>query len=256
MHETNNSYSFSLFKPLNQYGRSNRNLIIILISVWFVAIFGFQLLLLILQEPTPEKALLTYQAVSGKVKSGTSELGDKQQFINTLMMVSGKSLIKPDDRIILHKAISWAVYDIIGEEQEAKVAGYVAQLNETRTRLATADDTEYVGLQAQLTELKANINLLANEPTGVDPMNLKASILPYSLNTEKQILSDQDWKRLDQMMSFYLTHNQSVLTNASFLGFPFHYFYTSEFLLFLFVGICLFYSYRITQLQKKYSVQE
>jgi putative solute:sodium symporter small subunit len=57
-------------------------------------------------------------------------------------------------------------------------------------------------------------------------------------------------------MTKYATHNQSVLTDFAFLGFPFHYFYSGVFLLILFVFLCWLYCIRLERLQKKYSIHE
>lgn len=256
MQETNNDYSFSLFKPLSKYGKSNRNLIIILVSVWFVAIFGFQVLLLIFQKPTPEQALIDFNSVASKVQSGAATHEDLQVFVNSTLMVSGKSMVKPHDKAAVDKALSWAVYSMLSDSVVNVVTGNVAALKEVRAAMATAKDAEFIALQKKQNELKNAINLAVLPVTGADVTGLKPELMPYALVAENTGLSESDWAALQHSMNFYLTHYQSFLTDTRFLGFPFHYFYSSEFLLFLFVGICLFYSIRINQLQKKYAVQE
>jgi putative solute:sodium symporter small subunit len=249
-------YSFSLFKPVSRYGRANRDLIISLVLVWFVAIFGFQFLLLVLEKPTPEKALVQFESVYENVKDGSATITEKQVFVNSMISVAGKSSVKPENRIILEKGITWGVYSLVPDSAGALLSGYVDDLKSTREKLTKATDAEYIQLQAELKKTKASINTLANETTGVDPTNLKESILPYSLNAGQAEMTPDEWNALAGVMKRYLIHNQSVLTDTKFLGFPFHYFYTAELLLFLFVGISLFYSIRINQLQKKYGVKE
>jgi putative solute:sodium symporter small subunit len=249
-------YSFSLFHPVSEYGRRNRNLILILVAIWFISIFGFQGLLYVLQKPTPEASLLKFQPVWEKVKDSNATLTEKQDFLNSMILVAGKSSVKSNDRLVLNKAITWSVADMIGDSAAQVLFGNVAELQSIQGKLAKAKDSEYLQLKAELNRIKAAINALANEPTGIDTTNLKEAILPYSLNTEAKVLTPEDWTKLPEIMNFYLVHFQSVLTDTTFIGFPFHYFYTGEFLLFLFVGLCLFYSIRITQLQKKYSIKE
>lgn len=256
MESSEKDYSFNLFKPVSRYGRANRDLIISLVLVWFVAIFGFQLLLLILEKPTPEKALLKFESVYENVKAGQGSIAEKQDFVNSMISVAGKSSLTQDNRALIRKGVSWGVYTMLPDSAALLLSGYVSELQATRDKLSNATDAEYIQLQAELRNTKTSINALANEPTGIDPTNLKESILPYSLNPANEELTPDEWNALADIMKLYLIHNQSVLTDTKFLGFPFHYFYTSEFLLFLFVGISLFYSIRISQLQKKYGIKE
>lgn len=255
--ETNtNQYNFSLFKPVSEYGRRNRNLILTLITIWFLSIFGFQVLLLIFEKPTPEKSLISFESVWDQVKAGTSSDQQKMELVNSMIMVSGKSSVKPTDRLVLNKALTFYVYGMVSDSDKVVLAANIKELAGIREKLATAKDDEYGQLQSDLQRIKAGINGIANEKTGIDPTNNKAAILPYSLNAENAELSAQEMESLPQIMKLYLTHNQSFLTDTKFLGFPFHYFYTAEFLLILFVLLSLFYSIRITQIQKKLSIIE
>ena len=256
METPGNDYNFSLFKPVSPYGKKNRNLIISLLIIWFVAIFGFQGLLLIFQKPTPEKALITFESVWENVKTGMASEQEKKDLVNSLISVAGKSSVKPKDKLVLQNAITYYVFGLISDPEKLVVAQHVNELATTREKLTNASDAEYAGLKSDLTRIKANINTIANESTGIDPTKNKEAILPYSLNAENKELSTQEMEDLPKVMKLYLTHNQSFLTDTKFLGFPFHYFYTAEFLLILFVLMSLFYSIRITQIQKKFSIIE
>jgi len=251
-----NDYNFSLFKPTTPYGKRNRNLILTLLIIWFVAIFGFQGLLLIFQKPTPEKALITFESVWENVKTEKASDQEKKELVNSLISVAGKSSVKAKDRLVLTTAITYYVSGLISDPEKIALSENVKELASTKEKLAKASDTEFAQLKLDLTRIKANINAIANESTGIDPTKNKDVILPYSLNAEIKELTAGDMEALPKVMKLYLTHNQSFLTDTKFLGFPFHYFYTSEFLLILFVGLCLYYSIRITQLQKKFSIME
>lgn len=252
----NNDYDFNLFKPVSPYGRKNRNLILTLLAIWAVAIFGFQLLLIIFQKPTPEKSLIVFESVWDNVKSGKATEQEKKDFINSLINVAGKSLVKPTDRIIIQNTLTWHVNEMIGESGKMILSEKISELKETKAKLSVAPDSEYSALTSDLAEIKAAINAIANEKTGIDPTNNKEAILPYSINSEFKALSPDEIEALPRIMKFYLTHNQSFLTDMKILGFPFHYFYTAEFLLILFIGLSLFYSIRITRLQKSFSIKE
>ena len=56
-------------------------------------------------------------------------------------------------------------------------------------------------------------------------------------------------------MDLYLIHNSSPL-NFKFIGFPFHYWYTAQFLLILFVLLCLIYAVIIEKVNKKHEFPE
>lgn len=221
-----------------------------------MAIFGFQLLLLIVQKPTPEKTLLTFESVWENVKTGKATEPEKKDFVNSLVAVAGKSSVKPGNKIVLDNALTWSVFSFVSDSEKVILSGQIRELLTIKEKLPEATDAEYALLQSDLTRIKATINSIANEKTGIDPTNNKAAILPYNLNAESKELSADDIEALPKIMKLYLTHNQSFLTDTKIIGFPFHYFYTAEFLLILFVGMCLFYSIRITQLQKKYSIKE
>jgi putative solute:sodium symporter small subunit len=253
---SNNDYNFSLFNPVSPYGRKNRNLIITLVIIWFVAVFGFQLLLLLFEKPTPEKTLITFESVWESVKTGKATEQGKRDFVNSLVAVAGKSSVKPENKIVLDNALTWIVFSMVNDPEKVILSGQIKELAGIREKLTKATDAEYIQLQSDLIRIKTTINSMTNEKTGIDPSNNKEAILPYSLNAEKKELSADDIEALPKIMKLYLTHNQSFLTDTKFLGFPFHYFYTAEFLLILFVGMCLFYSIRITQLQKKFSIKE
>ena len=82
--------------------------------------------------------------------------------------------------------------------------------------------------------------------------DVRAKILPLELTSKgMDALQDETIKYLPAIMQKYLVHNQSVLTDFKFLGFPFHYFYTAVFLLILFIGLCLVYCVRIDSLNAK-----
>ncbi len=255
--ETNtNQYNFSLFKPVSPYGKKNRNLIITLLIIWFLAIFGFQLLLLIFEKPTPEKALITFESVWDKVKNGKASEQEKMDLINSMISIAGKSSVKPADKLILNNALTYYVFSLISDSAKVMLSGQINDLAATKDKLVRASDDEYTQLQSDLVRIKAGINSIANEKTGVDPTNNKDVILPYCLNAENTELTAIEIEALPKLMKLYLTHNQSFLTDTKFIGFPFHYFYTAEFLLILFVLMSLFYSIRITQIQKKFSIKE
>lgn len=274
--DTNNDYNFSIFKPVNEYSRRNRNIILSIILIWAVCAFGFQFLLLILEKPTPEKSLIIYERVADRVMNGEATINEKQAYAGSLLMVLGKT-IKPEDRMLLDNALTTTVYQLLEDSAEqAMLLEKLIPLSEKRAELIalkTAWDEQSVRyvdykksslvLNDQIVELKDNLGLFLNSVS--DKLILaddkfgqvKLIWLPYELRA-RAILESQpvDKAKIDKVMKLYLTHNQSFLTDFRFLGFPFHYFYTAVFLLVLFVLLCVMYAYRIQQLHRKFGMEE
>ena len=87
--------------------------------------------------------------------------------------------------------------------------------------------------------IKRDLGNTAAKYIGVPDYSLEAKLIPLELVFAES--SQLNMEQIEMIMPKYLIHNQSVLTDTIFLGFPFHYFYTAVFLLILFVGLCLFY---------------
>lgn len=274
--ETNDDYNYSIFKPVNEYSRRNRNIILSIILIWALCVFGFQFLLLILEKPTPEKALTVYESVADRVISGEATVEEKQAYAGSLLMTLGKTL-KPEARIKLDNALTATVYDLIRDSSEqAILKEKLIPLSEKRAELvalkAAWDEksikyVEYkngsLALNAQIMSLKDDLGLFLKKfedrliPAGDKFGRVKMIWLPYEMRASA-ILDPKpvEKKQIDQIMKLYLTHNQSFLTNYRFLGFPFHYFYTAVFLLVLFIFLCVMYAYRIQHLHRKYGMEE
>lgn len=274
--DTNNDYNFSIFKPVNEYSRRNRNIIFSIILIWALCAFGFQFLLLVLEKPTPEKSLIIYESVVDRVMNGEATINEKKAYAGSLLMVLGKT-IKPEDRMLLDNALTTTVYNLLGDSSEqATLLAKLIPLSEKRAEiidLKAAWDKKSIryvdykkgslALNDQIVALKDNLGLYLKQVA--DKLILpddefgqvKLIWLPYELRA-RAILDPQpaDKTKIDKVMKLYLTHNRSFLTDFRFLGFPFHYFYTAVFLLVLFVLLCVMYAYRIQQLHRKFGMEE
>ncbi|MCK5243390.1 DUF4212 domain-containing protein [bacterium] len=209
-------YRVNLFKPKTAHAKTISKIIITMFMIWAIAVFGFQFLLKAIEKPTKEKSLVAFEHVWENVAAGTATTLEKQTFSKTILAVLGKA-VKKADRTILVKALDWGVYS----------------------------------LSPGLTKTQAS------ELLGVSAESLEAKLLEIELSETRVAALDSDSQELvPGIMQLYLTHNQSVLTDTKFLGFPFHYWYTAEFLLILFVLICLFYCLLIDKIHKKYNLVE
>ena len=105
--------------------------------------------------------------------------------------------------------------------------------------ISNITDPSYVNAKNQLGALVSPI-------IGLNKLDARTRLVTAELNTSLlATFSAENKASIPDIMSKYLIHNQSFLTDFKFLGFPFHYFYTSIFLLILFIGLCLLYCIRI-----------
>ena len=235
-------YNISFFKPTTPLAKFNRNLILGLFTVWAVAIFGFQILLRVVETPTPEKAYDNYELVWDNVKSGNSTDAQKQVFIKSALSVLGKITIDPNDRLFLSNSVNNLTLELVPETEKT----------EFTSKVDAFKNSEFGEPDYQ--KLKNGLSVASAKYIGVSPNTLAAKLIPFELITANSKTIDS--KAVENIMAKYLIHNQSFITDFNFLGFPFHYFYTAVFLLILFVGLCLYYCIATDIAMKKLGIIE
>jgi hypothetical protein len=251
------NYNFSLFKPRNLHGKKNRNVILNMLLIWAIAVFGFQFLLRGIQKPTPEKSLAGFESVWPMINTNGIKSIDYKGLLNSLVLVKGKNTVKPGDQKILDGAISCITFHIIPDTIKSVVLGYVADINALKSQLAGAKDMQFLNIKSSILEKGNRIAEITLPYTGLKEGGLEQKIFINSLSPIfPGSLSDETLATLPHIMKLYLTHNQSVLTDTKFLGFPFHYFYTAVFLLILFVCLCIIYNILIEWRLKKEGIVE
>ena len=250
--EKKNDYRISFFKPTTALSRTNRNLVVLLVIIWAVAIFGFQILLRVMQKPVPENSLKTFEQVWKNVELGMATQEEKVDFANSVLSVLGKSVLisDPGNRTVLINAVSSTVYDLIPEEGKEIFRKEIADFEKKKENIRSLQDNEY--LQA-----KANIIDRIAPLLNLKPYSLKAKLLPLVISAaEMEVFQPENKEKLPNIMKLYLIHNRSVLTDTNFLGFPFHYFYTAIFLLVMFVALCWIYCFLIDRVHTKLGTNE
>jgi uncharacterized membrane protein len=255
--ESSDHYNFSLFSPRNLHGKKNRNVILTMLLIWAVAVFGFQFLLRGIQKPTPEKALTLFESTWPAVITGDLTTVDYKAFLNSLVLVKGKNIVKPEDQALLSDAISCVTFKIVPGSIETLVLSGITDLESLKSQLSQANDQEYLGIKTMIREKYKVLTDIIEPFSGFKHGSLEAAIYIGSLkNNYPESFKDISFARLPGIMKLYLTHNQSILTDSIFLGFPFHYFYTAVFLLILFVALCLVYNILIEWRLKKEGIVE
>jgi putative solute:sodium symporter small subunit len=250
-------YDFSLFKPRNFHGKKNRNVILTLLVIWATAVFGFQILLRIIEKPVPEKALTTFES-AWPVPPGITPDNDRYKaLLGSFLMVSGKNTVKPEHQKILSAAISTVLFNLLPESSRPEVLAGISKIEEIKSKLAVSRGQEYLGLKAGLDAEKKSILSITGKHTGFEEGSLESSILVTSLIINfPESAGDASFSPIPEIMKLYLTHNQSVLTDTKFLGFPFHYFYTAVFLLILFIALCILYNILVERRLRKEGIVE
>lgn len=255
--ESSDNYNFSLFKPRNLHGRKNRNVIFSMLLIWAVAVFGFQFLLRGIQKPTPEKILADFETLWPQAISKDLISTDYKTLLNSLIQVKGKNTVKPVDQKILNEAISCITFTVIPDSIKSFILDGISNINAMKERISEVKDQEFLDLKASILEAEKIISLKAAPYNGFADRSLEEKIFLGSLQEiYPGSLSDNSFVRLPEIMKLYLTHNQSVLTDTIFLGFPFHYFYTAVFLLILFVCLCIIYNILIEWRLRKEGIVE
>ncbi|MCF8222400.1 MAG: DUF4212 domain-containing protein [Bacteroidales bacterium] len=243
-------YHISFFRPTTDSARRNRNMVVQLILVWAIAIFGFQILLKILEKPTPEEAWIIYDSVRDDIESGSTDPLVLKQASRSALSILGKVSIDPVHRDALDNLISWSAYNIADSAQKKTLVEKLQKFE----RLKTAE----VDLRSfNYKSSKDDMLPLLQEIYGLAPHDVRSRIASVHINSGlMQNMSRKNISIVHEAMDLYLVHNRSVLTDIKFLGFPFHYFYTAVFLLILFVGLCWVYCVRTDMFNKKYEIAD
>jgi putative solute:sodium symporter small subunit len=249
--ETNsNDYRISFFKPTTPIARHNRNIVIWLVCIWAVAIFGFQILLRVVQKPTPEPAYNLFEATWPAINQGDPAAADLENFARTNLSVLAKNFINPDERKILQNSLSWAVYSLTPAEGKQAMISSVEDFEKLRKEITSISDPAYIEQKSGLESTVSQILRLAGNDVRRKVIGIELS--SEAMNENKP----SDMGSIPGIMGKYLIHNQSFLTDFKFLGFPFHYFYTAIFLLVLFVGLCWLYCIRIDRRNRILGIQD
>lgn len=241
--ESIDGYNFSLFKPRNLHGRKNRNVILTMLLIWAVAVFGFQILLRVIERPTPEKALISFRQVWPGVRTGVASDENRHDCLVAVLQARGKNTLRPEDQKLISDAITSITFQMLTDSLKAIVTEHIKAVESLRSQLASMKGEAYLELKGQISDHYKAIHTLTAEYTMIDPESLESDIFNYSLQSSFSLsLQESEYDRLEDIMSLYMTHNQSFLTDSIVLGFPFHYLYTAFFLLVLFVLLCIIYN--------------
>ncbi|MBL6963258.1 MAG: DUF4212 domain-containing protein [Bacteroidetes bacterium] len=250
MESKTQDYHISFFKPANPQTKANRNMIILFVSVWAVAIFGFQILLKVIQKPSPEVAYQKYDLIWDNINSNTADYTEIQQFAQISLQVLSKVFISADERKALDIALTSSLYKLLNNDDKIVFIQKISKFEKLKIEIDNISDADYISSRNELAVYVSPI-------IGLGLNDVRMTILPLELlSAEVSGFNENIKVQIPGIMEKYLIHNESALTRASFLGFPFHYFYTAVFLLVLFVILCLLYCVKTEALNKKFGIND
>lgn len=235
MENTSNDYHISFFKPTTKQALANRNRVVWLVLIWFVAIFGFHIVLKVIEKPTPEPVYTEFQEAWINITGKQHARADYQKLGQATLSVLGKIFITPDERTVLAETLGWSAYMLTPDSLRAQMLNDLGEYTSLKSSISDISNPDYIA------QKKVYINTFA-PLLGLSKNDARTAILPVELVSDNiESLSAENKAALPAIMEKYLIHNQSVLTDLTFLGFPFHYFYSAVFLLVLFIALCWIY---------------
>lgn len=250
MESNQNDYHISFFKPTTAQAKWNRNLAMKLILIWAVAVFGFHFLLKAVEKPTPEKAYVKYEKVWDNILTENASIDEMQNFAHASLSVLGKVFIKPEHKAALQNALSWTAYELADSAQKVLLTNEIQNLEKLKLEITSLSDAKYI-------DAKNALAAIASPILGLQNSDVRTKIAPLELvSSEMEQFKTENKELIPSIMSTYLIHNQSFLTDFKFLGFPFHYFYTAVFLLILFVFLCWLYCVRVDKMNLELDIDE
>ncbi len=230
--EGTTNYEINFFKPRTAFLKDNVRIITIGITIWFVCVFGFHILLKIVEKRTPEPGYVVYEQVYPKLTDGSASVEDNVSIAKVYLGLIAKSIaLQKSDP--LKEAFTAAVY----------AATPAAEKDAFKALTADAAGNKSVDITPILKVLGVEDNIVLK---GVVPF----ALAPMS-DKELSVTAPE----IPAIMDKYLIHYQSFLTDSKLFGFPFHYFYSAVFLLTLFNLICLVYCYVIDGVMKKHGME-
>ena len=144
MKESDNGYRISFFKPTTDRARFNRSIVVWLASIWFIAIFGFQIVLRVIEKPTPEPPFTAFENVWESVKNGTAEKSELQAFANSTLAVLGKIAITEDERSLLSRSMSWSAIRLTPDSLRPAMTADIAEFETLKASGISFNDQKYI----------------------------------------------------------------------------------------------------------------
>lgn len=226
------NYDINFFTPRTPFLKENIRIIVVCLLIWAVFTFGFQIVMRVIEEPTPQPAYTTFEAVYPKLQDGAASLDEKRAIAQVYLALISKTGPRVQNDV-LKTAFTAATYQILPPDQREA-------FQQIASRPGPARDVDLSHIETAL---------------GIEGDAVLEALLPFALAPITGDAAEMTHPEIPPLMEKYLIHYRSALTDARFLGFPLPYFYSAVFLLVLFNLICLVYCYIIDGVMKKHGME-
>jgi hypothetical protein len=167
--QATSDYHFNLFQPFTEHGRKIRNLILTMLAVWAVCVFGFQVLLKVVEKPTPEVSLNRFDAAYASLEQGRSDQSTVREFLHSQILAAGKNVIKPADREVLVSGINLAFRMLIPDSVREPMLAKLPEMITMKEKLTKAKDQEYLDLKTGISRIQSDLMTLTAPYTDLHP---------------------------------------------------------------------------------------
>ena len=135
----------------------DRNMVVQLVLIWAVAIFGFQILLKIIEKPTPEPAYLVYETYWDDIQAANMEIINLQSVGQSALSVLGKVAIDPEHRKALDNAVSWMAYNLADSSQKVSLKAQISDFEALTLSASIITDEKYVASKNALVHIVSDL---------------------------------------------------------------------------------------------------
>ncbi len=262
-------YHTNFFSPPSGFSRDNSKLISLMLVVWFVCVFGFQILLKVIEKPTPEANYNRYSELWPDYQKGILDIEGKKDMANIYLNLMARHISLRNNEM-LQSAFTAIANDCMDDNLKTEYSSVLSERMTLRTELKTLKAQDPVNsetiskLDGQLSANYRLVQAMANKLAPLLGLNINDSmdklhigLIPWAvLPLDKGVLSADFITELPKIMAKHLIHNRSVLTDTKVLGFPLHYGYSAVFLLCLFVVLCIIYCIAFDKISHKHGIEK
>ena len=188
-------YNISFFTPKTAFLKDNVRIIVISIVIWAVAVFGFHILLKVIEKPTPEAGYTVYEQVYPKLTDGTATSQDNINIAKVYLGLIAKSIALQQSEP-LKEAFTAAVFAAMpyDRQESFKMAADQAATDKS------VDVTSIAGL------------------LGIEQDVVLKGVIPFALAPMADKTLSATAPEIPGIMDKYLIHYQSFLTDSKIFG--------------------------------------
>ncbi|MEZ5071534.1 MAG: hypothetical protein R2751_11345 [Bacteroidales bacterium] len=177
MENTPESYHISFFKPTTERALANRNMVLWLVSVWVVAIFGFHILLKVIEKPVPEPAYTAFQTAWSNLENGSNAPADYQAFAQSCLSLAGRIETSDAEKECIDHAFSWSLYQLAGPSGQDALVQRILEFEGKSQVITSIGDEDYIRIKLALVRDLSPL-------VGLSDLDVRKTVVPFALRSE------------------------------------------------------------------------